>query len=182
MYCVTVLQTWLSIVAHLYVICKFFYCLFDVQPVQMGAAVNISKYGYFVSVLILQVHVSSTLLYDTRKLNAPSTFTRFGKPSSRIIQFFCIAGNLDADRTCTINGLQPRALKVTTKTAVIVEENQYFDRHSLSGKYPYKCSFIVDAEQRSGIIAVVQEMKLRKDEETGECIDYVQVIWVVKHQ
>lgn len=73
--------------------------------------------------------------------------------------------------------LQQRTLKVHSKSGVIVEENRYFDQRSLSGKFPYKCSFIVDADSSLGIIAVVQEMKFRKNEVTGECIDYVQVIF-----
>ncbi|KAK7602542.1 hypothetical protein V9T40_008131 [Parthenolecanium corni] len=114
----------------------------------MGATIDISKYVYFLPVVILQAHVSNSALYTTY--------------------------SIEADRTCTINGLQPRVLKVSSKSGAIVEENSYFDRHSLSGKYPYKCSFIVDANSNLGIIAVIQEMKLRRDEDTHECIDYVQ--------
>lgn len=144
----------------------------------MGATINLSKYVYFLPVVILQVHVSSTALYTTRKRNPPLTFT-FCK-HYRSFEFFNIADSIEADRTCTINGLQPRVLKVHSKSGVIVEENKYFDRHSLSGKYPYKCSFIVDASSNLGIIAVIQEMKLRKDEDTGECTDYVQVKFMVQ--
>lgn len=139
----------------------------------MGATIDISKYVYFLPVVILQAHVSNSALYTTCKRNAPLTICAniFGQ----VLYTFTVTDSIEADRTCTINGLQPRVLKVSSKSGAIVEENSYFDRHSLSGKYPYKCSFIVDANSNLGIIAVIQEMKLRKDEDTRECIDYVQV-------
>lgn len=140
----------------------------------MGVAANLSKYVYFLSIVILQVHVSSTALYTKCKLNLPLTFTF----CQHYLELFVTDG-IDGDPTCEMNGL---VFQVASKSGIIFHENHDFDRYALSGEYPFNCSFSVDAFSHLGIIAVVQEINFRKDNDTGECIDYVQVIWVVKHQ
>ncbi len=73
--------------------------------------------------------------------------------------------------------MRPRVIEIgkDSKSGAIVEELNYFK--TLSGIYPYRCKFIVESTFQMGIFAVIQKMVLRKNQTTGECIDYVQVIF-----
>lgn len=80
--------------------------------------------------------------------------------------------NLENSKVCSI--VRKRELKLQEKenSAISLKELRYFDKWS--GAYPFNCNFTVTAPWGYGIIAIIQNLDLRKNESTHECIDYVQ--------
>ncbi|KAK3910573.1 putative leucine-rich repeat receptor-like protein kinase IMK2 [Frankliniella fusca] len=80
--------------------------------------------------------------------------------------------NLENSRVCSISRKRELRLQEKENSAISLKELRYFDKWS--GIYPFNCNFTVSAPNGYGIIAVIQNLDLRKNESTQECIDYVQ--------
>lgn len=85
--------------------------------------------------------------------------------------------NLENSKVCSmIRKRELNLLKENENSAIILKELRYFD--NWSGPYQFVCNFTVKAPWGHGIIAVIQNLNLRKNESTDECIDYVQVLYI----
>ncbi|XP_030758481.1 uncharacterized protein LOC115884123 [Sitophilus oryzae] len=70
----------------------------------------------------------------------------------------------------------PLSQKKVKYEAVIVDEGQFINQHRLLWNVDNSCSFEVESiYSNGGVIAVIQNINLRKNESNGECIDYIQI-------
>lgn len=84
-----------------------------------------------------------------------------------------LTDSLENSKVCSI--IRKRELKLQEKenSAIVLKEFRYFD--NWSGTHQFNCNFTVFAPWGYGIIAVIQNLDLRQNESTKECIDFVQV-------
>ncbi|XP_054290369.1 uncharacterized protein LOC129005480 isoform X2 [Macrosteles quadrilineatus] len=86
--------------------------------------------------------------------------------------------NLESDKVCSYKHLVRNRINAGYD-GLVVRENSYFD--SLSGKHSFSCKFEVEAgSKKRGLFVVMQNLRLRQDKKTGDCIDYVQLRQVDK--
>jgi hypothetical protein len=85
-----------------------------------------------------------------------------------------LADNIESDEVCSLKYVKRRIN--AGYNGIIVRETSYFD--TLSGKHNFKCTFEVETgseNQFPGLFVVMQNMHMRRDPKTGDCIDYVKV-------
>ncbi|XP_063225012.1 uncharacterized protein LOC134532497 [Bacillus rossius redtenbacheri] len=85
---------------------------------------------------------------------------------------------IESDKVCS-NLVKKRKLKLhrNEQSGIIVKETRYFD--TWSGQYEFECNFLVKGDHNDGVIAVIQKLSLRKEdnesaENFDECLDFVQ--------
>lgn len=89
---------------------------------------------------------------------------------------FSILDSTSMDKICSLKPGRETIIEMGqgSSSGVIVEDTAYLN--SFTGKYsPMNCKFKIEATYPMGIFVVIQNMYLRKNKTTGECIDYVQV-------
>uniref|UniRef100_A0A1B6J6L8 CUB domain-containing protein n=1 Tax=Homalodisca liturata TaxID=320908 RepID=A0A1B6J6L8_9HEMI len=83
---------------------------------------------------------------------------------------------LESDKVCSQSPKFILKRLPTGSDSLTVRETNYFD--NWSGKYSFNCRFEIETGYKSqfpGLFIVIQKLLLRKNHNTGECIDYVRI-------
>lgn len=81
---------------------------------------------------------------------------------------------IENDKICSmVLNTKDHILGENNKSGLIIQESSYFNR--LSHEHKLECHFRIQASFNFGLFAVIQKMNLRRDLNTNECLDYVQV-------
>lgn len=85
-----------------------------------------------------------------------------------------VTDTVENDRICsTLAKKRKVELGYNERSGLAVQETRYFNHWP--GSYEFNCRFELKAIAKDGIVAVIQNLNLRRNETSGECIDYVQV-------
>lgn len=82
---------------------------------------------------------------------------------------------IESDKICTaLAKKRKHILGHVERSGLYVRETRYFDHWR--GTYQFNCRFELETLANDGIAVVIQKLDMRRNESTGECIDFIQFL------